>query len=1010
MVQLIQPSFARGEIGPALYGRVDVSAYAVALRIAKNVIIHAYGGASNRPGLRYIGPVASQAHQGDPPKLLEFEFNTTDTYMLEFGHKYMRVIRNDAHVLQAPVNITGISNGTTPLVQAVAHGFSDGDDVYITGVGGMEEVNGQWFTVGNPAPNTFELRDQLDPAVSRDTTPWGTYTSGGTVSRVYQVATPYLGSETLYLKHVQSANVMTLTHPKHPPYKLSRLDHDNWTLEEITFQPAQDHPVNLTSASGSTTRYRVTAINDETDEESLPALNATTRTITAATVANPVQLTVTGHGYAENDEVEVNNIVGMTELNNRRFTVGVVDANNITLKNEDGTSHTAYVSGGTTNLTWIKSGTGTNGNLSWDEVPGAGSYSVYRDKNGVFGWIGDTQDLSFVDSNIDPDLSLTPPRARNPFPGPGKYPAVTSYYEQRKLYGRTDEKQDTTYYSVVGSEDNMSQSSPRQPDDAITATLNARKVNAIENFVPLNDLIILTAGAEWRVNAGTEAAFSAETLRQKPQSEWGSSYIDAIVVGDKVLFWTANRTYVRSIGYEITVDGYRGADMTVFAPHIFRHAPAIDAAFTRWPDPVVAVVKDDGTAAALTFEPEQEVVAWTRWETMGSFLRVGSTRPFAESIDQSAFFVVQRHVRGKQARYIERIGSRRFKDVRDCFFVDSGLSLDSPLTVTGLTNTDHIRATVPSHGVANGQEIDFSDIRWVPTRDEFFNEVQADQVNNRRFYVADATADEMTLIRTDRRRDITNITQANPAVVQSVDHGLTNGQVIGIFDVLGMTELNGKTYVVGNATADTYELVGVDSTGFTAYQAGGVSHPAEKYDEPAQYMSGGFARKVVNEIGGLWHLEGQTIVALFDGNVVENLTVQNGKLVQGGETNLVKGVSRAHVGLRYIADVGTLTPEIAVAGQTIQGRESRVPTITVRMEESRGLLAGPDEYNLAEMKQRRLEPYGAPIELLTGDRKLDLFPDWQSKGQVFLRQVYPLPMTITAVISDLDVGDDESEE
>ena len=118
MVQLIQPSFARGEIGPALYGRVDVSAYAVALRIAKNVIIHAYGGASNRPGLRYIGPVASQAHQGDPPKLLEFEFNTTDTYMLEFGHKYMRVIRNDAHVLQAPVTITGISNGTTPLQSA----------------------------------------------------------------------------------------------------------------------------------------------------------------------------------------------------------------------------------------------------------------------------------------------------------------------------------------------------------------------------------------------------------------------------------------------------------------------------------------------------------------------------------------------------------------------------------------------------------------------------------------------------------------------------------------------------------------------------------------------------------------------------------------------------------------------------------------------------------------------------------------------------------------------------
>ena len=1010
MTQIIQPSFARGELGPDLYGRVDVSAYAVALRVAFNVIIHAYGGASNRPGLRYLGPVAQVSHQGDPPALIEFQFNTTDTYILEFGHRYMRVIRNDAHVLVAPRIITAINPPGNPTIEVTVpgHNFGVDDDVYVEGVQGMEEINNQWFTVGAVVGDVLFLVDQLDKG-SRLTAEWSAYTGGGSISEVYQVVTPFEGDETLEIKHVQSANVMTLTHPNHPPQRLSRTDHDAWTLEEITFQPGQDHPVNLGTSSGLATRYQVTAINAESDEESLPALVAS-QAITAATQTNPVQLTVTSHNYASGDEIEVNDVVGMFELNGRRFGINVLDPDTFELIGEDGTGHAAYISGGTASATWIDAGSGTDAVLTWDATPGAGKYSVYRDKNGIFGWIGDTQSLTFTDDNIDPDLTLTPPRARNPFSGPGKFPAVCSYYEQRKLFGRTDERQDTTWYSVVGNEDNFSQASPRQPDDAITATLNAREVNAIQNFVPLNDLLILTSGAEWRVNAGTEAAFTAETLRQKPQSEWGSAYIDPVVVGDKVLFWTANRTYLRSIGYEITVDGYRGADMTVFSPHIFEFSPALDAAFTRWPDPIISVVKEDGTAAALTFEPEQEVVAWARWETRGSFLRVAATRPFADSIDQAAYFVTQRHVRGKQARYIERIASRRFKDVRDCFFVDAGLSLDVPISVSHVSNTDHVRVTAPGHGLSDGQEVDMSDIRWVPTRDEFFNEIQADQVNNRRFLVADSDANAFDLIRIDGRRDITNITQANPAVVTSVDHGFTEGQIIGIFDVLGMIELNGKTYVAGNVTDDTYELIGVNSTGFTAYQAGGVAHPAESYEEPARYMTGGNARAVVTELSNLWHLEGQELVGLLDGNVVENLTVKLGKLVQSESTTLVKGVSRAHVGLRYISDVGSLTPEIAAGGQSIQGRPYRTPTLTVRMKRTRGLLTGPDEFNLTEMKQRQDEPYDAPILPLTGDRKLDLFPDWEAKGRVYIRQIYPLPMTITAIVPDLDIGDDERED
>lgn len=69
---------------------------------------------------------------------------------------------------------------------------------------------------------------------------------------------------------------------------------------------------------------------------------------------------------------------------------------------------------------------------------------------------------------------------------------------------------------------------------------------------------------------------------------------------------------------------------------------------------------------------------------------------------------------------------------------------------------------------------------------------------------------------------ITNITQANPAVVTtSAAHSYNNGDRVYITVVVGMTEVNGAYYTVANKTATTFELAGVDSTGYTAYSSGG---------------------------------------------------------------------------------------------------------------------------------------------------------------------------------------------
>ncbi|MEW5705086.1 MAG: ubiquitin-activating E1 FCCH domain-containing protein [Pseudomonadota bacterium] len=73
-------------------------------------------------------------------------------------------------------------------------------------------------------------------------------------------------------------------------------------------------------------------------------------------------------------------------------------------------------------------------------------------------------------------------------------------------------------------------------------------------------------------------------------------------------------------------------------------------------------------------------------------------------------------------------------------------------------------------------------------------------------------------------KTITGITQANPAVVTSVGHGLANGDRVILDDVVGMTEVNDRYFTVANVSADTFQLEGLDASAYTAYASGGTAY------------------------------------------------------------------------------------------------------------------------------------------------------------------------------------------
>lgn len=76
-------------------------------------------------------------------------------------------------------------------------------------------------------------------------------------------------------------------------------------------------------------------------------------------------------------------------------------------------------------------------------------------------------------------------------------------------------------------------------------------------------------------------------------------------------------------------------------------------------------------------------------------------------------------------------------------------------------------------------------------------------------------------------RTISAITQASPPVVTSATHGLTDGDVIRITDVVGMDELNDELFVVLVVDANSFQLADADSTDYTAYTSGGIIDVAE---------------------------------------------------------------------------------------------------------------------------------------------------------------------------------------
>ena len=148
---------------------------------------------------------------------------------------------------------------------------------------------------------------------------------------------------------------------------------------------------------------------------------------------------------------------------------------------------------------------------------------------------------------------------------------------------------------------------------------------------------------------------------------------------------------------------------------------------------------------------------------------------------------------------------------------------------------------------------------------------------------------------------------------------------------------------------------------------------------------------------GADHLAGQTVSILADGFVIPQFVMP-----YNGEFDTSNPAQVVHVGLPYTSAFETL--DLSSMQADIRDKQKLINGLSIIVDKSAGFEVGTDANTLIPYKQRSTEAYGAPDNLLSEMLDLNIFGDWNKQGRIFIRQSQPLPVTVLAVIPQVNFG------
>lgn len=513
------------------------------------------------------------------------------------------------------------------------------------------------------------------------------------------------------------------------------------------------------------------------------------------------------------------------------------------------------------------------------------------------------------------------------------YPRTVTLHEQRLWFGGAPDSVQRLSGSITSDFERFSplggsEDAPQWSDTANLTNINAvsfelasDRLNAIEWMRVLRTLIMGTSDSVFNMRASSNIeAITPFNINVTEDDFTGANSVQPERFSNAILYLGRASRKLYSAAYTLDADGVQVAELTEFADHILCSG-GTRLALAKDPHSMLYAVCSNGNLVSLTFEPGQRVAAWARHPIGGTW--PGRTSAVVESIavstepDQDQLWIVaKRKIDGATKRYVEFV-EETFREIDPEQAIEDAFFVDSGLTFDGA-----------------------------------------------------ATGDPNT---------IEGATQANPVVVTLTGHPYTDGQQVRITEVVGMDDLNQKSYLVASAAANTFALqdlsgVNVDGTGFGAYEEGGV------------------VRLAATTLSGLDHLEGETVQILGDGSPRPDKTVASGSIT------LDDPAAQAQVGLAAPAVLLGLPREVSDPEGSSQGKAKAYNRATVRVLDTVGFRIGSSAANAVAAPFSLGQPMDFPIEPVTDDIRVTFPGGWDREGVVYLDKPDPLPATIAAVL------------
>jgi hypothetical protein len=259
------------------------------------------------------------------------------------------------------------------------------------------------------------------------------------------------------------------------------------------------------------------------------------------------------------------------------------------------------------------------------------------------------------------------------------YAGAIAFHEQRLvLAGSRTSPQKVWFSNSNGDYENFEAGT--EADDSFNIKIASLAGDPIRWLFSDNVLFVGTAGGVFRIrNSSNGSALSPTDIDVKKHISQGADIVSAQQVDSSVFYVQAGGQLVRSISFSVESDKYRAKDITIDADHI-TGSGIVESNTQQIPLSNLILIRQDGQIAELTLEQDQEINAWSRDITQGSY--ESSAIILDSSNREVLYFIVNRTINGVTKRFIEAREPNYLNDNLNAFYVDSGLTYNGTQNTT----------------------------------------------------------------------------------------------------------------------------------------------------------------------------------------------------------------------------------------------------------------------------------------------------------------------------------------